>query len=102
MLKIHRDVLEEFKEVGKKADLILFGSVSKGNYRLDSDMDLAIITDYKSVAKKAGRIADEILARRGRVISIKHFTRKEFEERRRKKDSLVMEILKGKVIYHGG
>jgi len=30
--------------VGKKAKITLFGSVAKGNYRLDSDIDLAIIT----------------------------------------------------------
>lgn len=67
MLKVHKDILEEFREVGKKAKVILFGSVSKGNYRTDSDMDIAIITDDKSVIKKSGEIADEMLWKYGKL-----------------------------------
>jgi predicted nucleotidyltransferase len=49
MLRIHKEILKEFQPVGKKAKIILFGSIAKGNYRLDSDIDLAIITRDKNL-----------------------------------------------------
>jgi predicted nucleotidyltransferase len=61
MLKFHKDILKEFKPVGKQAKIILFGSVAKGNYRLDSDIDLAIITKNENLKKLALSIANKIL-----------------------------------------
>ena len=45
MLKIHEKILGEFGAVGKGAKVIVFGSVAKGNYRLDSDIDIAVIVE---------------------------------------------------------
>ena len=36
MSKFHKEILKQFKPVGKHAKIILFGSLAKGNYRLDS------------------------------------------------------------------
>jgi len=47
MLKFHLEILKEFEPVGKRAKIILFSSLARGNYRLDSDIDLAIITREK-------------------------------------------------------
>jgi predicted nucleotidyltransferase len=60
MLKFHEEILKEFEPVGKKAKIILFGSIARGNYRLDSDIDLAIITKDKKLVELAQSIADKI------------------------------------------
>jgi len=101
MLKSHEEALKKFSGIGKKAKIVLFGSVARGDYRLDSDIDIALITDDMDTVKEARRIADDLLAQ-GKLISIKHFTKADFERRVRMKDSFVMEVLKGKVIYGGG
>lgn len=101
MLKIHREILKEFSEVGKSAKVILFGSFVRGDYRLDSDMDLAIITSEKSlkaVKERAERIANKILIKYGKVVSLKLVSKKDFYEN---KNYFVDEIKKGRVIYHG-
>ena len=99
MLKFHKKILKEFEPVGKKAKIILFGSLARGNYRLDSDIDLAIITKDKKLTKLASSIADKILAEYGKVVSLKFIEDKDFEE---EGNPLVEEIKKGIVIYDGG
>ncbi|MBU5537235.1 MAG: nucleotidyltransferase domain-containing protein [Candidatus Aenigmatarchaeota archaeon] len=51
MLKLYKKILGEFSSLGKNSKIILFGSIAKGNYRLDSDIDLAIITDDARIKK---------------------------------------------------
>ena len=99
MLKFHKKILKEFEPVGKKAKIILFGSLARGDYRLDSDIDLAIITKDKKLTKLASSIADKILAEYGKVVSLKFIEDKDFEE---EGNPLVEEIKKGIVIYDGG
>ncbi|MEM5799602.1 MAG: nucleotidyltransferase domain-containing protein [Candidatus Aenigmatarchaeota archaeon] len=98
MLKYHQDIIKEFE--GLKATIILFGSVSRGNYRLDSDIDLAIISNNKKIKQKAENIADKILFKYGKVVSLKFFTKDDFYKKINKKDPFVFEIIKGKVIYN--
>ena len=97
MLKIHQEILNEFAPIGKKNKIILFGSVAKGYYRLDSDIDLAIITDNVQSIKKSINTADKILIKFGKVVSLKFLTKEDMI----KKDPFISEVLKGKVIYHG-
>jgi len=99
MLKFQKKILKEFEPVGKKAKIILFGSLARGDYRLDSDIDLAIITKDKKLTKLASSIADKILAEYGKVVSLKFIEDKDFEE---EGNPLVEEIKKGIVIYDGG
>ena len=99
MLKFHKKILKEFEPVGKKAKIILFGSLARGDYRLDSDIDLAIITKDKKLTKLASSIADKILAEYGKVVSLKFIEDKDFEE---EGNPLIEEIKKGIVIYDGG
>jgi len=99
MLKFHKEILKKFAPVGKHAKIILFGSLAKGNYRLDSDIDLAIVTEDKSLMKLASSIADKILADYGKLVSLKFISP---EELVKKKTSLIDEIKRGIVIYDGG
>jgi predicted nucleotidyltransferase len=99
MLKIHKEILRQFEPVGKKAKIILFGSLAKGNYRLDSDIDLAIITKDKNLMELASSIADKILTEHGKLVTLKFINEKDFEDG---KNPLISEIKKGIVIYNGG
>jgi len=99
MLKFHLDILKEFEPVGKQAKVILFGSLTRSDYRLDSDIDLAIITRDKSLMQLASSIADKILAEKGKLVSIKFIEEEDFEK---KKSPFMNEIKKGIVIYNGG
>jgi predicted nucleotidyltransferase len=99
MLKFHKEILKEFEPVGKHAKIILFGSLARGNYRLDSDIDLAIVTKDGYLKKLASSIADRILIENGKLVSLKFIEEKELEKR---KNTLIDEIKKGIVIYNGG
>ena len=99
MLKFHKEILKEFEPVGKKAKIILFGSLARGNYRLDSDIDLAIITRDKNLMKLASSIADKILADYGKLVSLKFISP---EDLVKGKASLINEIKRGIMIYDGG
>jgi len=98
MLKYHKEILKEFEPVGKHAKIILFGSLAKGNYRLDSDIDLAIITEDKDLMELASSIADRILTKYGKLVSLKFISEKELNEG---KTPFMNEIKRGVVIYEG-
>jgi len=98
MLKFHKEILKEFEPIGKHAKVILFGSLAKGTYRLDSDIDLAIITKDKNLMELASSIADKILTEHGKLVSLKFIEEKEFENG---KSPFIDEIKKGIVIYNG-
>ncbi|MGB9676010.1 MAG: nucleotidyltransferase domain-containing protein [Candidatus Bathyarchaeia archaeon] len=99
MLKFHKEILKQFEPVGKHAKIILYGSLAKGNYRIDSDIDLAIITKNKKLMKQASSVADKILAEQGKLITLKFITEEELEKG---KSPIIDEIKKGIVIYNGG
>jgi len=99
MLKFHLDILKEFEPVGRQAKIILFGSLARGDYRLDSDIDLAVITRDESLMKLSSSIADRILVEYGKLVSLKFIDEKEFEKG---KTPLKDEIKRGMVIYDGG
>jgi len=99
MLKVHRDILKEFEPIGKRAKVILFGSLVRGDYRLDSDIDLAIITDNEDLMKVSSSIADRILVKYGKVVSLKFIREEDFVKR--KWDPFIEGLRKGKIIYHG-
>jgi predicted nucleotidyltransferase len=98
MLKFHKEILEKFEPVGKHAKIILFGSLARGDYRLDSDIDLAVITKDKSLTKLSSSIADKILAEYGKLVSLKFISE---EDLVKKKTGLIDEIKSGTVIYNG-
>ncbi len=94
MLKFHREILEKFKALKGRARVILYGSVAKGNYRLDSDIDIAVITESEKIKNLAEKIADDIYISTGKVISLKFIS----SEMLKKNTPFLQEIKKGKVI----
>jgi len=95
MLKFHLDILKEFKPVGRQAKVILFGSLVRGDYRLDSDIDLAVITRDERLIKLSSSIADRILIKYGKLVSLKFIDEKDFEKG---KTPLIDEIKRGMTI----
>ncbi len=98
MLKFLRDILKEFEPVGKNAKVILFGSLARGDYRLDSDIDLAIVTNDSDLIALASSIANKILFDYGKVVSLKFIKEEElFQE----SSPFINEIKKGIIVYEG-
>ena len=93
------NILKEFRKIKGNGRIVLFGSLSRGKARFDSDIDIAVISDEKNFIKKAEDIADMILLDYGKVVSLVKFGEKEFLER---KEPLIREIKKGRVLYEGG
>lgn len=92
MLRFHKEILDEFKRL--KAKVIVYGSVVRGDYRLDSDIDIAVVTEDEKVKKLAERIADEIYFKRGKLVTLKFLSEEDFK----KSSPLIEEIKSGKVI----
>jgi len=97
MLEKHRKILEKFKDLDAK--VIVFGSVARGDSRIDSDIDIAIVTDKKEVKEIAESLADDILFKFNKVVSITYFSEKEFEK---EKDPLIKVIKKEGVVINDG
>ncbi len=94
MLRVHREILNEFKKLKGKASVIAYGSVVKGSYRLDSDIDIAVITKSNQARKLAEKIADKILLKYGKVVSLKFLTKEDLK----KQSTFVKEVLSGRRI----
>jgi len=75
--------------------IILFGSVAKHTARVDSDIDLAIITKEKTLPHEQllhTDLADRLKNRFGNEIQIHYFTETEFEKLRKTGNKVVNEI----------
>jgi predicted nucleotidyltransferase len=94
MLKFHREILKNFEELKGKAKVIVYGSVAKGNYRLDSDIDVAVISKDKKVKKIAERIADKVYLKYGKIVSIKFLVPEDLKRR----SAFIEEIKSGRRI----
>ena len=83
----YRDVARRFAEDIKKylgesvREVILFGSVARGDYGENSDVDILIIVDENAweAQKKASDIAVNYLLKYGIYVSAKVLSLKEFE-----------------------
>ena len=94
MLAFQRKIIERFKILKGLAKVYVYGSIAKGNYRLDSDIDIAIVTANKKAKKLATKIANDIYLNEAKLVSLKFFTEKEF-----KKDlPFILEIKRGRRI----
>ena len=64
-------VIKELQDIFKRhvniKKVLIFGSRSKGNYRADSDIDLAVIGDNLDYEKKKGTPIGEHIDRVGQV-----------------------------------
>src|SRR3989338_2623231 len=90
-----KKITTEISKLNLSGSVILFGSYAKKTFKEDSDIDLfylgelkeAEITKIKSIGKTYGK-----------TINLKTATIKNFENGLRKKDALIMEILKYHII----
>ncbi|WP_218260282.1 nucleotidyltransferase domain-containing protein [Saccharolobus shibatae] len=70
MLAHAREYVKKIKkicveEIDKNCRVILFGSIARGNYRVDSDIDVLIITELANDIWKRAEIAVKIHKRLG-------------------------------------
>ena len=92
-----KKITTEISKLDLSGSLILFGSYAKKTFKEDSDIDLfylgelkeAEITKIKAMGKTYGK-----------TINLKTATGENFESGLRKKDTLIMEILKYHLILH--
>ena len=69
-----RDIAKEFAETMKSDKIklmILFGSVARGDYRPDSDIDILVVSDYrKEIWPKISTIIGNTVLEKGELLSI--------------------------------
>jgi len=95
MLKYYKDLLKDFKKI--PGLVIVYGSVAREKSRPDSDIDIAIFSDYDQTKIMAEEIADNILFRNGKVVSILWLT---FDNlKKRLNEPFIQNILRGEVIH---
>ena len=92
-----KKITTEISKLNLSGSLILFGSYAKKTFKEDSDIDFFYLGELKEAeiikAKAIGKVY-------GKMINIKITSIKNFESGLRKKDALIMEILKYHVILH--
>ncbi|MEM3786571.1 MAG: nucleotidyltransferase domain-containing protein [Nitrososphaeria archaeon] len=92
-------MVEEFKNLKGSGKLILFGSVVENKSRFDSDIDIAVVSDDTDFLAKVEEIADEILFKYNKVVTLIKFSQREFESGL---EPIIKEIKKrGITIYEG-
>lgn len=68
-----REIINKLKKIEEVQEIILFGSLAKGEHRPNSDIDIAVFLSSKESAKVVGGIADELYAEFGIPITIIKF-----------------------------
>ncbi len=58
MLAVHRRAIERLKKLSGTARLVLFGSVARGNFSEESDVDIAVYAWDEDTRKKLLNEAD--------------------------------------------
>lgn len=89
------EVSDKFFEIRQIKNAILFGSYAKLIYNVNSDIDLAIITEKKSINFERGiKKAISKIGKRGkRTIELHFFLEKDLKH---KEDPLIKDILRGR------
>ncbi len=95
---MHENILNEFRKLKGDGKVVLFGSLSRGTARFDSDIDIAVISDSREFIERSEKLADDILLEYGRVVSIIKFGKREFSEGH---EPIKRDIMKGRVLYGG-
>mgnify|MGYP006305174003 CR=1 FL=1 len=95
MIQVYKDLLKDFKKV--PGAVILYGSVSKEKSRPDSDIDIAVFSNDKKAKIIADKIADEILLKKGKVVSILWLDFKDLKKRIN--EPFIQDVLKGEILY---
>lgn len=77
------EIAKKFAKTMKsdKIKLMLFGSVARGNYRPDSDIDILIVSNYrKDIWSKISRIIGDPVLEQGELLSVHLMSEKFFDE----------------------
>ncbi len=94
MLRYYAELLKDFRQVPGAA--IVYGSVSTGTARVDSDIDVAVIGG-REAKQRAEDIADDIFFESHRVVSVTWLT-PEFVANNMHRP-FVQRVLNGEVIH---
>ena len=88
-----RDILDEVEGVEKA---YIFGSYAKNEMDTHSDIDLLVIGEHKAMdlQKHVNKLQKQI----DREINIVNMDKKEFEDRKKRKDAFIENVLRGKHI----
>jgi len=89
-------IRENLENLGNITKAFIYGSFARGEEKLTSDIDLMIIGEVDQ--EKLSMLVRKLEARISREINYVVFTEKEFKERKERKDSFIMNILKEKRI----
>ena len=95
MLKYYKGLLKDFKKV--PGTVIVYGSVATEKSRPDSDIDIAVFSDDDNAKTIAGEIADDILFKNGKVVSIFWLTLNNLKKRLN--EPFIQDVLRGEVIH---
>jgi uncharacterized protein len=92
------------KELGEKLDsLVLYGSVARGDYGRESDIDILVILKYKKLADMASDIRYDLDIKNSTVTTFFICTPREMEKIVQQGFPFINNVLKeGKVIYDIG
>jgi len=95
MLKYYKNLLRDFKKV--PGVVIVYGSVATEKSRPDSDIDIAVFSNDEKAKAMAGEIADEILFRNGKVVSVFWLTISNLKKRLN--EPFIQDLLEGEIIH---
>jgi len=94
MLQYYAELLEDFARV--PGAIIVYGSVSRGTARVDSDIDVAVIGS-REAKRQAQDIADSIFFDSHRVVSVTWLTPEFIKQNVH--HPFVQQVLQGEVIH---
>jgi len=94
MLEYYENLLKNFKNV--PGIVIVYGSVAREQSRPDSDIDVAVFSYDKQAKIMADKIADNILFKTGKVVSIFWYNINDFKSRIN--EPFFQDVLKGEVL----
>ncbi len=94
MISYYKNLLKDFKNI--PGIVIVYGSVAREQSRPDSDIDIAVFSYDKQAKTMADKIADEILFKTGKVVSVFWYNITDFKSRIN--EPFFQDVLKGEIL----
>lgn len=109
LTKNYKTTLKDLKarlvqELGDKLDsIILYGSIARGNFRRESDIDLFLISNQKKLAEKAYDIGYDVDIKNNTVTSILIYSPEEIKKNIELGSPFIKNVInEGKTIHDNG